>query len=58
MSADYHPWGYNQRTYETMDTKNIYYVHIYIISLIPSTTQNFARNPILKSNIGATSGLF
>ena len=31
---------------------------MYIISLIPPITQNFARNPILKSNIGATSGLF
>ena len=58
MSAGYHPWGYNQRTCEPTDTKNIYYVCINIISLIPSITQNFARNPILKSNIGATSGLF
>ena len=58
ISAGYHPWGYNQRTYEPTDTKNILYVCMYIISLIPSITQNFARNPILKSNIGATSGLF
>ena len=50
MSAAYHPWGYNQRTYEPTDTK-IYIIYMYIISLIPPITQNFARNPILKSNI-------
>ena len=36
MSADYHPWGYNQRTYEPTGTKNTYicmYVHNFAYTL-------------------------
>ena len=52
MSAGYTPGVITSGHYEPTVT------NIYITSLIPPITQNFARNPILKSNIGATSGLF
>ena len=58
MSAVYLPWDISSGYMKLLLLICRYIICVYINSLIPPLTQNFARNPNLKSNIGGISGFF